>query len=73
MLINSLYFLLDRVEVDAQADWTNEFHKNPMAYSVDLNRLYIITPARARRETENFVNQLQRAGRGMRFRIKNPR
>lgn len=44
-----------------------------MAQCVDLNRWYVITPARARREAEDFVKQLQRAASGMRFKIANPR
>lgn len=44
-----------------------------MAHCIDLKRWYLITPARARREAEDFVKALQRAGSGMRFNIGNPR
>lgn len=44
-----------------------------MAHCIDLKRWYLITPSRARREAEDFVKALQRAGNGMRFQIANPR
>lgn len=44
-----------------------------MAYTIDLKRWFLITPARARNEAEDFVKALQRAGTGMRFTISNPR
>lgn len=44
-----------------------------MPHCIELTRWYVITPARARQEAEEFVKALQKAGNGMRFLIKNPR
>lgn len=44
-----------------------------MYHCIELKRWYVITPARAREETNNFIEALKRAGRGMQFNLGNPR
>lgn len=44
-----------------------------MAMSIELKRWYIITPARGKKEAQDFIGALQRASRGMQFLIGNPR
>lgn len=44
-----------------------------MARNIDLKRWYVIVPARAKREAQDFITALQRAGKGMQFIIGNPR
>lgn len=44
-----------------------------MAKSVDMKRWYVIVTARAKREAQDFVTALQRAGKGMQFNIGQPR
>lgn len=62
-----------RVTTNARADWTSEFRNNAMAMSIELKRWYLITPNRGKKEAEDFVGALQRAGRGMQFQIARPR
>lgn len=68
----SLQFPL-RAKTTNRADWQSEFRNNSMFKSIDLKRWYVITPARAREETNNFIQALQRASRGMQFNVSNPR
>lgn len=72
--LNNFFFIIFlRVKTDERADWQSEFRNNAMACCVDLKRWYVITPSRCRKEAEDFVKALQRAGNGMKFTIANPR
>lgn len=71
--INVCYLFCFRAATNNRADWTNEFRNNSMAHCIELKRWYLITPSRCKKEAEDFVKALQRAGSGMRFNIVNPR
>lgn len=73
MSAKSNNFVISRVKTNNRVDWTNEFRNNSMAHCIELMRWFLITPARARNEAEEFVKALQRAANGMRFAIANPR
>lgn len=62
-----------RSKTTAKADWQSEFRNNSMFMCIELKRWYVITPARSREETNNFIEALKRAGRGMQFNLGNPR
>lgn len=62
-----------KAATNIRADWTSEFRNNSMFRSIELKRWHLITPVRCKKEAQDFVGQLQRAGRGMQFLIANPR
>lgn len=64
---------LFRAKTTVRADWQSEFRNNAMFHCIHMKRWYVIAPARAREETNNFIEALKRAGRGMQMEIGNPR
>lgn len=65
--------LFRRVATDVSGDWTREFRNNSMFKTEDLKRWYVITTTKARRVTDDLIDSLIRAGRGMSMTFIKPR
>ncbi|KAK6628902.1 hypothetical protein RUM43_002719 [Polyplax serrata] len=57
-------------EIDV--DWTRNMRSAPMLKNATFECFVVICPNRLRRDTESFLNVLNKAGMGMRFRIPQP-
>jgi aubergine-like protein len=55
-----------------EADWSREFRNITMFTSQHLKNWVVIVPQRKRREAEDFIGILQRAGNGMRYEVVKP-
>ncbi|XP_037029496.1 protein aubergine-like [Bradysia coprophila] len=55
-----------------EADWSREFRNISMYTSQHLKNWVVIVPQRKRREAEDFIGILQRAGSGMRYEVVKP-
>ncbi|XP_037033212.1 protein aubergine-like isoform X2 [Bradysia coprophila] len=55
-----------------EADWSREFRNISMYTAMHLKKWVVIVPQRKRREAEDFIGILQKAGVGMRYEIAKP-
>ncbi|KAH8377461.1 hypothetical protein KR093_005619, partial [Drosophila rubida] len=58
---------------DARADWTYECRKDAMFTNVHIRRWYVITPARSKREAQQFVKLCMQSSGGMKLQMSEPR
>lgn len=61
------------IELGNRTDWTAEFRGKSMYHTVEMKRWILIYPARAKADTQQFVQALQQASRGMNFNIASPK
>lgn len=61
-----------RAVTNNEADWSREFRNISMYNSQHLKNWVLIVPQRKRREADDFIGILQRAGNGMRYEVGKP-
>lgn len=54
-------------------DWTNNLRSNPLLVSGTLDHWAVVTLKKFSRETSQFLDMINRAARGMNFRVGNPK
>ncbi|XP_075215881.1 piwi-like protein Siwi [Lycorma delicatula] len=64
---NNVAYLAENV------DWTNQLRSNPLLVTGVLDHWVVVTLKRSVRDTQGFVQLIQKAGNGMSFRIGQPR